>query len=375
MPRRRKRRKWGSIRSESRYKHIIRWVENTPEGRKRRTHTFYGTEAEAGLWLDRKHVEVADSGDKPVPTIGRAYEMWWKPALSRRLEAGKIRKRTFDAYERAWNRHASERWSHVPVSKVKPLEVQEWVMTLKQDDARISLVVLKGIADFAVKYEAAPGNKFALKYELPDKASRSKDVYSLAEADAMLARLKGTRLEAPYILACFGGARSGEALGVGSGEVEIRNVLGMPVAFVPISRRMESTGCEPVEGLKNDQSVRVAVIPAPYSLRLKRIADAKISEGSEWLADRGDGLPMNRNALQREWRAKGGPFPFANLRPSWRTFASYDWKVPDETLELLMGHKLPGVSGAHYIRPSVTELAESLVSAYSESMGTWDKLG
>ena len=49
MPRKRKRRSWGSITTVTKTKHVIRWMENTPEGRKRRSRTFCGTYKEACL--------------------------------------------------------------------------------------------------------------------------------------------------------------------------------------------------------------------------------------------------------------------------------------------------------------------------------------
>ena len=63
------------------------------------------------------------------------------------------------------------------------------------------------------------------------------------------------------------------------------------------------------------------------------------------------------------WR-KVGDIPFANLRNSWRTFAQYEWGVGYSTLELLMGHKIPGVTGQHYLRPSTEQLAEDFAASY-----------
>ena len=368
MPRKPKRRKWGSIRSVSRYKHILRWVENTPEGRVRRCHTFEGTEAEAQLWLDRKHVELADDGDKPVPTIGDAYEMWWRPNLERRLAAGKIKQRTFDMYARSWSRHAAARWNDVPATKVRPQDVQEWLLTLTQGEAKLCLVVLKGAMDMAVRFEAAESNKFDLPYDLPDKSrTRSKRVYSLDEAVSMMSTVRGTLVEAPYLLACFGSARTGESLGVRCSEIAEVEAFSISFAAVPVSRMMDAVGDAPVEHLKNRQSERTLLIPEPYGMRILELA----SSGGEWLADRGDGLPMNRSALDSAWGRIAGAdrIPFANLRASWRTFAQYEWGVDHDTLELLMGHALPGVSGRHYIRPGIDDLARSFAEAYGSFLG------
>ena len=59
---------------------------------------------------------------------------------------------------------------------------------------------------------------------------------------------------------------------------------------------------------------------------------------------------MGKAAAGAMWRTLGR-IPFANLRNSWRTFAQFEWGVGYDTLELLMGHKLPGVTGQHYLVP------------------------
>lgn len=72
---------------------------------------------------------------------------------------------------------------------------------------------------------------------------------------------------------------------------------------------------------------------------------------------------MGKAAAGAMWRKLGG-IPFASLRNSWRTFAQFEWGVGYDTLELLMGHKLPGVTGQHYLRPSTEQLAEDFAAAY-----------
>ncbi|MEG1513059.1 MAG: hypothetical protein RR362_05005, partial [Raoultibacter sp.] len=80
------------------------------------------------------------------------------------------------------------------------------------------------------------------------------------------------------------------------------------------------------------------IVPDPYATRLLEIAERQVQEGVEWLADRGDGLPLSRSALYYAWKRDAGEdiIPFANLRNSWRTFAQYDWCIDYDTLEVLM---------------------------------------
>lgn len=90
--------------------------------------------------------------------------------------------------------------------------------------------------------------------------------------------------------------------------------------------------------------------------------------GSEWLADRGDGLPMNRGMCDHRWKkwcaAEGiEHIPWSNLRNSWRTICEMELHMPWDLMEMLMGHSPPGVSGRHYIRPSREQVARSVCDA------------
>lgn len=373
MPKRKQRSPWGTIDSKGKDKHVIRWVENTPEGRKRKCRTFHGTYREAALELARIRVEKAD--DRPVPTVGQAYEMWYRPWLGERVAAGSAKARTAEIYEGCWDAHVAPRWSNVPLDSVRPAEVQSWLSSLSPSNAKVAVVVLRAVGDFAVRYEVVPSNKFRIPYTMPTGKTRSKGTgtYDLAQAESVLAQLCGSTLEAPFILACFGSCRPGESLGVRCEEVEMVKSHGLSLAVVPIVRRMTEGDNLPLPDgdLKNKQSVRSIVIPEPYGTRLLEIARALAADGREWLADRGDGLPMNIWTLTNRWkRAPGGkPIPFSNLRTSWRTFAQYEWHVDYDTLELLMGHSIPGVTGKHYLKPTTENLVESLARAVAESRG------
>lgn len=378
MPRKRRKRRraWGSITEvDPGRRYVLRWVENTPQGRKRRSRTFRGTYREADLELSRLQVERADNGDKPVPTVGKAHSMWFEPWMERRVADGKAKAGTKRLYDSVWKTVASPRWSNVPVDSIQPIDVQAWLLGLTSGNAQIAITVLRKTLDFAVQYELAPSNKFRLSYEMPSKAAfrKSSDVYSLAEADAVFEKLHGAVCEAPFILSCFGSARTGESLGVRCREISRMEANGIVLAAVPVVRRMPPAGCRPLPDgdLKSPQSMRTMLIPDPYASRLFEISAALDAAGVEWLADRGDGLPLNMGALKRAWGREMGKdaIPFGNLRNSWRTFSKYEWGVDYDTLELLMGHSLQGVTGRHYMRPSVEQLADALTSALAKSRG------
>ena len=85
-------------------------------------------------------------------------------------------------------------------------------------------------------------------------------------------------------------------------------------------------------------------------------------------------MPLKHSALREAWiKESGDPIPFQNLRNSWRTFAQLEWGVSADTLELLMGHKLPGTTGAHYMRPTGDVLARRFAEEFADHYETLRK--
>lgn len=375
MGRKPRRRSWGSVTERARGKrYLLRWVENTPAGRKRVSKTFHGTYSQACAELARIQTEHAE--DRPCPTVGYAYRTWYLPWLERKRESGGVSKSTFSAYERAWRLVIAPRWEKTPLDSIRPLDVQQWLLEQNRGNAKVAVVVMRKILDFAMQYEVVESNRMRLDYEMPTKATRSKrnTTYGMAKARAILARLRDTPAEAPFLLACFGGARVGESLGVKACEVYRVEAHGAIGAAVPIVRQMEQTDGMSADGaLKNPQSVRVTVVPGEEGARVLEIAKRRSDEGSEWLADRGDGMPMTQGQLFYWYRHVLGDdaIPFSNLRASWRTFAQYEWGCDYDTLEALMGHAIPGVTGAHYLKPSDEQIIDSFLAVYASYLGTF----
>lgn len=368
MPRKPRRRSWGSIREVTRgKKYVLRWVENTRDGRVRRCETFYGTYREANKRLDEIHVMHGD--DRPVPTIGQVYELWYLPDLERRVAMGKAKSSTAATYQNIWANHVRPAWGNTPVDSVHPADVQEWLLSLPKTTAVTAISVVRAVMDIAVRYELTDRNRFREKYTMPSDAmrTRSRGTYSLGEADEVLSKLEGNRIEGAYIAACFGSCRTGESLGIRADEVELVDIDGLDMCAVHIVRRAGNRNEVLSDGdLKNAQSVRHIIVPGAYARRLNEVAEKRRRDGYTWLTSAPDGLPMGTDLLNREWRMScpGEYIPFANLRNSWRTFAQLEWGIDWDTLEKLMGHTLPGVSGKHYVRPSVEQLCARFAELY-----------
>lgn len=372
MPRKKQRRAWGSITEIKRAKkYVLRWPD---PGKKcgRATETFYGTYRMACDRLDAIHAKVMDDGPAPrYATVGDVYDSYVSAEYSAKLKAGKLKQRSFDLYDRTWRVNIAPRWSDVAMSDVRAIDVQDWLLSLTKSQAKVAVVVLKNVGDAAVRYELAAKNVFREKYISPSKSKqRTKEVYDSAQRESVYREyVRGTCVEVPYILAAFAGCRTGEALGLRCSEIRRIERKGHVFAIARIVRRMEQTGYEPMPDgdLKTPESQRTIVVPPPYGQAMLDIAVSKTSIGVEWLADRGDGLPLNRGTLTGRWNKvvpEDARIPMRNLRASWRTIAEMEWHMPPNLLEMAMGHKLPGVTGKHYMRPSESQFVELFIEEY-----------
>lgn len=373
MPRKKQRRAWGSITEVQRGKrYVLRWPD--PSKRcGRASLTVRGTYREACERLDVIHAEALAAPACAATTLGQVYERWMLPDIRARCEAGELGENTRRSYEGAWRNHAEPRWGDVAASDVKALDVQEWLDGLTRPTAAVSLGLLQQLTDIAVRYELAPSNKFREKYRLPSRAaSRSRDVVDGAESDEILSALRGQVMEPAYIVMRFGGARVGEALGVMAGELLFESRGGAPFCLVPIHRRMDGSGV-PVGKLKTRESYRTAIVPPPYSERLREIAAERSADGIEWLTAVSDGSPVGGGRANKLWKgacekAVGRALPpMRNMRTSWRTSGELEWHIAPNTLELLMGHKLPGVSGQHYMRPDELMPCRDFMRQFAEN--------
>lgn len=365
MPRKARRRPWGSITEVVKgKKYILRWVQNTSDGRKRKSKTFYGTFSDADRELTRIRFDIID--DKPTMTIGNVIERWYIPWLDKQLANGAIKKNTHTSYMFYVNNTVLPRWGETPVDSISPVEVQEWLDGLSKGEGSISMVVLKKAMDFPTKYEITQSNKFRIEYDMPTRKSRTKrtSTFDLKKADEMFAKVKDTIIEPAVILSLFGSARPGESLGVTAGEVSLVARNGIKVAVVPIVRRsgVYCGNVLPDGDLKTPQSNRITVIPEPYGTRLADIASGM--KDDDLLVTMPDGRAMGCWMLRWYWSEAAGDdhIPYSNLRTSWRTFAQFEWGIDFDTCEVLMGHQIPGVSGHHYIKPTTDQLVDAVTS-------------
>lgn len=352
------RREFGSISTVKPGVQRVRYWADLHDGKgyTRRSKTIRGSKRDAAAWLAQQHVN--HGSDSPTMTLGGIYETWYLPDIEARLAA-----RSVYLYARCWSSAVAPRWSGVQFGDVRPADVQRWLLGLPRSTAKTALKILAPLGDLAVQYELGDSNPFRLRYRLAQGVKRQDAaVYTLDECRRLADAARGSEIEAALILMAFGSCRVGEALGAMAGDVEpVEAENGMECAVVRICRQVGTKG-EVLDALKNKQSNRHVIVPAPWSLRILEIAG-----GSLWLSGSDRTLP--RSVAERCWNSAceqaGLPrHPMRNLRNSWRTYMSAELGANPETLEKLMGHKGSTVTERHYYRPDVQALADEVARAF-----------
>lgn len=311
------------------------------------------------------------SQDAPCPTVADVWSRWYLPDERERVGRGELAASTLAKYEYSWARDIEPAWGGRQVGGVRPLEVQQWVSDMGHSAATLAVRIMREMFDIAVRYELVDHNVMRERYRMPSKAARSerdKAVHSLDELGSDWAAVRGSWIEAAFLLAAFGSCRVGESLSPLAGEVERMDVDGVTVACVPIVRQIGALG-EVKDTLKTSGSRRPVVVPGPMG---ERILELSASCRDTYLTDDGRGLPSTFARLNGEWRRLLGaagiePILFKNLRNSWQTNMRWSLRVPPWLIEPMMGHVEQNVTGRHYDRPRKEMFAEAVAAAYREN--------
>ncbi len=378
---------WGCVQRLDRDRYRIRYWADTGDGYRRRTETVRGTRREADARLaELRTIHEREPGQhvrRPTGvTVGDAWRLWHAPDCEARLEAGQLARSTWDNAKGMWRRHVEPRWGGVRCDAVTAPDIQEWVRPMTSANAHFSKMLLAQLLDRAMMYGACAANPARLKVTMPHGGEKGDaGVYTLAELGEVLRAVHGSPVEEAVILMAFGSCRVGEAFGVESGDVALREALGVPVATAPVLRQVLQGG-QVTERLKNAQSRRVVAIPGPVGVRLARLSRARLEEGDPWLCGDGVGGPLARHAAARLWaealdRAGIERHPLRNLRNSWETYMHWTLLVEPSMIERMMGHAGKTVTARHYDRPVEDMVAEAVARAYLTRpfADSWEFLG
>lgn len=363
MPRKNARRRvWGSITEVVRgKKYILRWVQNTPEGRKRKTETFYGTYSQADKHLNEIRL---GSQNSRVPTVGELWEAYEHPGLLEGVERGCYSLRTLKNYESKWKAHVAPRWASCPCTEVRVADVQEWLLTKSKSCGKIARAVLKITLDHAVMLEYIQSNPAAKDFRYGEDTAKQRAIYTPEQLQQTWEAVRGTVAEVPFMLSAFAGLRVGEACGVALDCVEYREGHA---AITVVSQATEQG--EDAAPLKTQGSVRRVPLLDPYATRLRELTEA-LPEWAAYTNDDGTGRPVRRWAVSDAWeqaiKASDLPYlPMQTLRPAYETHLHWQRGLEIEKVSRIMGHARPFTTLQHYDRPTGDDLINAVLNANS----------
>lgn len=370
MARRKTRAQWGSIAYDSRKKvGVIRyWASLDERGYARHCKTVHGSRAD--VEEERARLLLLHGKDAPCPTVDEMYVRMYEPALLEAFANGDVVETTVVKNRSNYRRHVKPTWGDVPIDQVRPLGVQKWLNGMGYTPANATLPVFRKIMTYGVRYGYIDSNPLNEEYDMPSKSTVSKRDDGIWDAETLPDVWRvfwGSWLEASVILQGFGSCRFGESLAVKGTDVIDLSTHGVVIAGAVIDSQVDNRRVD-VTRTKTQDSVRVAVVAGYPAIRLLHLAE--VTNGS-YITNDGFGKVVSQTRVRRTFNdmLKGSDVEYhlmKNLRKSWQTIARWKLRMPPEFTEPMMGHRMPGVTGAHYDRPSAEMFAEVLADHYVE---------
>lgn len=357
----RKRRAWGTIIERDHGVWMLQWWGVDHGKRRRMAETVRGTRKEAEARLAELSVKYHAQNEES-PTVGWIHDEHWWPMV---IESA--RPNTMKTYDVAWRHHVSPRWADVPVSEVTTPAVQEWLLSV-ESCASSARTVMSLVMGRAVELGYIQRNPASGRFRTPKAKKQNDRVLNLEELARVWDVVRGSPVEAVFLLAAHGGCRVGEALGVMVGEVERKEGY----AAVSIVRSVGANGS--IGPTKTASSVRTAALVGQWGERLLELQDQARARGDVWLSDDGIGGPLPGYIVRKRWDtliSESGmePIQLRKLRTSWETTRHWEMGLPIELTSKGMGHTQVSTTWSHYDKPAADAVADAVASAQLAAVG------
>lgn len=364
------RRSWGSLNQRDKNVWSIRYSIPDPITNKRiqKSETVYGTKSKAELRLAELRLKYCGQEEIRGTSLNLTVDMCWNeyylPYVTKHLA-----KSTISGYMSAYKCSVYPFFGNRDMETIEVREVKAWLQDMTYGAAKKALAVMRAMFNFAEDEELIDRNVMDRRFRLPKNRATTRtvnnNIHNAETLNQIYKDCRGESWEAGFILSAFGGFRREEAFGVKAEEITFKK----DHALVPIERVVQRIDGEVYvsEDTKTEESRRTGVIPAPYSIRLKELANNALKSGDVYLMDNGFGMPMcpdqQAQAYKRWHLDKPYPFiPWKNLRNSYATMLAEN-NVPIEVVAKLLGHTTPTITYKHYERPSTDFFAETLLKS------------
>ena len=237
----------------------------------------------------------------------------------------------------------------MPVSAIKPVDIQEWLLGLKMSSANKALMPLRQVLDKCVMYETIQANPAAVSFRMPKTVTeRNKEVLTLRDLLEAIEAVRETPAYYIAVLCGIGSCRVGEVMGVKAEDIKPYVYKEKKLAVIDLQRQYSSAN-KVNDVLKTGNSKRPVIIPEPWSKEFLAVKGG-------WLVDKGNGKPISQYVMRKIWHealTSNGIdiIPLRNLRNSWRTIMRWELKIGADYVERMMGHAGKNVGEIDYDRP------------------------
>jgi integrase len=235
----RSRRQWGSVRSLASGRYQARYLDPDASRIVPAPQTF-ATKREAGRWLAAKRTELNSVADGKAGN--RPLREWW-PGYWRSTQS--LNPHTRLGYETAWRLRIEPRFGSMPVRRIKPSHVDDWVADMIEQGLSVSKIteslgVLKRVLDRAVRDRVIAANPCLLRAaSLPKRLQMERPVLSPTEVDKLAQAMNRESDRVLVRLLAFGGLRINECFAMHWSDVDLeRKTLTVRQSVADVNGRL-----------------------------------------------------------------------------------------------------------------------------------------
>lgn len=357
-----------------------RWVGTVDlgweDGRRLRKSVYAPTRAEVATKLTK----LLNDDNEGLPatsdqlTLGRFIREWLEQAAK-----PNIRLKTYYSYEQLVRTHIVPGLGKIRLSKLTPQDIQRFLNRkqaagLSPRTCAYLLMILRRSLAYAERWRQVPRNVARL-VDSPRIPQPEMNPYTESEARALLAEVKGDRLEAIYTVAIGAGLRRGEALGLAWSDVDFED------GTLTVRHQLQRVGGKLVfSEPKTKTSLRTIALPNVLLEALKahrvRQLEERLAAGPRWhesdlVFTTGTGTPVEPQNVLRHFhsvRERAGlrHQRFHDLRHCTGSLLIAQGVNPRVVQEIL-GHSTPAMT-ARYLHV-VPELVRDAANRMDQALG------
>ena len=311
-----------------------------PDGRRKRQSVIVGnveqfhTEADAWRATEGFRLKINTSRPEQEVSFGALVDRYLREKLPKRYS-------TASKYRSWLTHHVKPKWGNVPIKKVKPLLVEEWLssLTLAPKSKGHLRSIMHILFNWAMKWELVDIDRMnpisLVRVEGSSKRLKEPRVLTVNEFRLLLEQLKEPIRTMCIVAACLG-LRASEVVGLQWGDFDWKNLQ------VHVQRGVVSGRVDEVKTLGSNRKLPVYQHLAELLFEYKA-RNATRATDRDWLfpSPYGTGRPWWPWTIQRDHllpagiRAQLGPIGWHTFRHSYSTLLrslQVDLKVQQELL-------------------------------------------